>query len=78
MDQNTFVLLYCVFYEVKYSLSSSVFLIEDNLILDIKPLEGEVDYSSSLEVVLDLLARAVDNVSNLVGHHKLLVLHKQP
>ena len=76
MHQNRLVLLYSVFNEVKNCFSGRVFRIKNYLVLKVQPLEGKIHYTSALEVVLNLLACTIDDVSYLVSHHELLVLQK--
>ena len=74
MNQHRLVLFNGVFNEIKDGLSCSVLSIEYDLVLEVKPLEGKVYHTSTLPVVWDLLSSTVDNMSNLVGNYKLLIL----
>lgn len=77
MDKHTFELLPSVVSEVKERLGNRVFSVKYELVLPIKPLEGEVHYASAFEVVWNLRARAVDDVRHFVGHDELLVLKNE-
>lgn len=74
MDQYRLVLFNSVFNEIKDGLSCSVLCIEYDLILKVEPLEGQVYDPSALPVVWDLLSSTVDDMCNLVGNYKLLIL----
>jgi hypothetical protein len=74
VHENGFVLFYRIFNEVVDSLCSGILGVKDDLILKVEPLEGKIYDSAALPVVGDLLASAVDNVGDLVGDDKLLVL----
>ena len=75
MHEYRFILFNSVFDEIVDRFSGRVFRVEDDLILEIEPLEGEVHNAPSLEVILDLLACAVDDVRDLVRHYEFLVLY---
>ena len=74
MDQNGFVFLYCIFYELKYSFGGSIFCIENDLVFEVQPLESKIDHSSAFPMILHLFPRTINNVRYFVGHHKFQVL----
>ena len=76
VDKHRLVLLDRVLDEVEYGLCGGIFSVENNLILEVHPLEGEVNDAPAFEVIRDLLARAVDDVGDFVRHYKLLVLQE--
>ena len=47
------------------------------LVVLVEPEKGEVGDAYRLPVILDLLARAVDDVGHLVRHHELQVLSRK-
>jgi hypothetical protein len=53
---------------------ATLFVIEEILVLLIKPVELEVDHSDGLPVVGNLSARAIDYMADLVSHDKFKVL----
>ena len=74
MDQHRLILFNGVFDEIKDGLSCSVLCIEYDLVFKVKPLEGKIYHPSALPVVWDLLSSTVDNMRNLVGNYKFLIL----
>lgn len=76
MNQYRFILFNSVFDEVVDGFGGGVLGIENNLVFQVEPLEREVHDAPAFEVVLHLLAGAVDDVGDFVGHHEFLVLHQ--
>ena len=74
VDEDALALLAGFFNEVKYFLRCDVSLVEQDLLLLIKPVEREVNDAHSFPLVLDLLARAVDDPRDLICDDKLHVL----
>jgi len=74
VDQDTLAFLAGFLDEVKYFLSCDVRLVEQDLLLLVKPVEREVNDAHSFPLVLDLLARAVDDPRDLICDDKLHVL----
>ena len=74
MDKHRLVLFYSVFDKIKDGLSGCILCIEDDLVLKVEPLEGKVYDASALPVVWHLLSSAVDDVCNLIGNYKFLIL----
>ena len=74
VDKDRLILFDGIFDEVEDCFCSCILGVENNLVLKIKPLECQVDDTSALPVVWDLLPSTIDDVSDFVGDHKLLVL----
>jgi len=74
MDEDGFVLFDCVFNKIENGFGGGIFGVEDCLVFQVHPLEGQVDHAAALPVVGHLLASAVYYVRDLVSHHELLVL----
>jgi len=74
VNQHRLILFNGVFNEIKDGLSCSVLCIKYDLVFKVKPLKGKIYHPSALPVVWDLLSSTVDNMCNLVGNYKLLIL----
>jgi len=74
VNQNTFIFLDCIFNKVENSFGRSVFLIEDDLVLKVKPLKSEIYNASAFEIVLNLFASTVNNMRYLIGDDEFLIL----
>ena len=77
MNQNRLILLNCVLNKVKYSFCSCIFSIEYDLVFEIKPLESQIYYSSTFPMIWNLFSSTVNNMSNLIGNHKFLILFRK-
>ena len=77
MNKNTFVFLVGVLNEIKNSLGGVVLLVKNKLVLNVLPLEGEISYSSALEVIHNLFASAIDDMRHFVRHYEFLILFVQ-
>ena len=74
MDQHAFVLLDGILNEVEDGFGGCILLVKDNLVFQVEPLESEIHNASAFEIVLDLFASTVNDVSHLVGYYEFLVL----
>ena len=74
MDEDALTLLPGFFNEVKYFLGCDVRLVEQDLLLLVKPVEREVNDAHAFPLVLDLLAGAVDDPRDLICNDKLHIL----
>lgn len=63
-----------IFNKVKYFFSCKVFLVKQDLVFLVEPVEWKVDHANGFPVVGYLPACTVDNVTDLVGHYKLQIL----
>lgn len=74
MDEHALRLLASVLNEVKDLLGGEVFLVEEDLVFLVEPVEGEIDDTNGFPVVGDLPACTVNDVRHLVSNNKLQIL----
>lgn len=74
MHKDTFTLLICLLDELKDLLGCDVILVEKNLLLLVQPVKCQVNHAHAFPLVLYLLARAIDDLGDFVGNHKLDIL----
>ena len=66
MNQNTLALLGRNLNEIEDALRCLIVLIEEHLAFNVLPEECQVDHVEAFPLILDLLARAIDDPRNFV------------
>ena len=74
MDEDTLTLLPGFFNEVKYFLGCDVCLVEEDLLLLIKPVERKIYDPHAFPLVLNLLPRAINDPGDLIRDNELHIL----
>lgn len=75
MNKYTLIFLNCILNEVKDCLGGCVFIIKYDLVFKIKPLESQINHSSTFKIVHNLFASTVNYMRYLIRYNKFLVLY---